>query len=532
MIRKRTVRGVSRMRGVAAGLTAACVVLAACGSSTKSSSTATSASTAAAANTAAVTTAGAGTAAAGTAAGGTTAATMTAGTTAGTPAAGATDDVIPVAGNNPNGYGQDAGNPKLYKGAGGFQLDTSKCPSDWNPTGGITDKTIKLFSALPLSGPIAAIGAYGEGMKSYFQYINAHGGIDGRNVDLTVNDNQYKPDLTKTIADAALADGSYMGSVGINGTPMNLAIWDEMNQECVPMLLTGSGAAQWGDVKGHPWTGPGLTFTYIAESRIQAEWLKQKFPNGAKIVTITINNDFGKQYLSGLKAAVKGTNLTIVGSELHDPAAPNLDNEFTSAAATNADVLVLESSGTPCTQVLASLERSSWKPTFILPNSCQGTAIFKPLIAQGLTGKGAYVVQTSIAPNDPSVKTDPFVAAYYSFLPTIGLDPNNTQYAAGWQFAWAATEILKVASTYKGGLNRANVILAHRAMDQTLPLLLPGLSFKSNGTTDAYLFEGGQMAQYDVTDPANPGTFKKAGDLINFEGQLGTFDNFAAAIGG
>ncbi|MEO5898642.1 MAG: ABC transporter substrate-binding protein, partial [Ilumatobacteraceae bacterium] len=448
--------------------------------------------------------------------------------------AGATNPnlAIPVDETNPNGYGQDDTNKNLYKGAGGFTLDTSNCPSDWNATQGITDDTIRLFTALPLSGPIASVGIYGQGMTSYFDYLNANGGINGMKVKLDLNDNQYKPDLTKTIADQALADGKYFGSMSINGTPHNLAIWDSLNEECLPMLLTGSGAAEWGDVQGHPWTTPGATFAYVAESRVQAEWLKTQLPNGGKVATITINNDFGKQYLTGLKEGLKGSNITIVDSEMHDPAAPNLDNEFTTVSATKADALVLESSGTFCTQALASLERSNWRPIFLLPTACGATSIFQPLIDQGLTGKGAYLVQTTTQVNDPSVADTPFVKAYNEFLPTVGLDPKVSTYSGGWQFAWAATEILKIASSYKGGLNRANVILASRAMDQPLPLLLSGLEYKTLGDTDEYLFEGGQVAQYEITDPKTPGTFKPVGDLINFEGQLGTYDNFATAIKG
>jgi branched-chain amino acid transport system substrate-binding protein len=432
---------------------------------------------------------------------------------------------------NPEGYGQDDDDPNLYKGAGGFTLDVSDCPEDWNATQGAEGDTIKLWTALPLSGPIASVGIYGQGIKSYFDYVNANGGIDGKKIQLDLNDNQYLPDKTKTVADEVIADGSYFAAVGINGTPHNLAIWDMLNDECMPTLVTGSGAAEWGDVEGHPWTGPGETFAYVAESRVQAEWLKTMLPDGGKVATITINNDFGKQYLTGLKEGLKDSNIEVVATEFHEPGATNLDNQFTTVAATDADALVLESSGTFCTQALAAVQRStSWQPIFLLPTACGATTIFQPLIDQGLTGDGAYLVQTTTQVNDQSVADAPFVKAYYDFLPTVGLDPNSTVYAGGWQFGWAATEILKLASTYKGGLNRANVMLAHRAMDQALPLLLPGLQYRTSGVTDEYLFEGGQVAQYKVTDPKSVGTFTPVGDLIDFEGQLGTYDNFADAL--
>ena len=72
-------------------------------------------------------------------------------------------------------------------------------------------------------------------------------------------------------------------------------------------------------------------------------------------------------------------------------------------------------------------------------------------------------------------------------------------------------------------------MLAARAIQQTNPTLLKGLTSKMNGLKDAYLTEGAQMVQYKVTDPKKLGSFEPAGDLINLEGQLGTYATVKAA---
>ena len=84
-------------------------------------------------------------------------------------------------------------------------------------------------------------------------------------------------------------------------------------------------------------------------------------------------------------------------------------------------------------------------------------------------------------------------------------------------------EILKEAASYKGGLNRANIMLAARAIQQINPALFPGLTSKMDGLKDAYLIEGGQMMKYTVTDPKKLGDFVPDGPLINNEGKLGTY---------
>ena len=80
-----------------------------------------------------------------------------------------------------------------------------------------------------------------------------------------------------------------------------------------------------------------MQLDYFTEARLWATWLKSKFPNGAKVASITFNNDFGNSYVKGFKASIKGSNISLVGNFPHDPTAPNIDNQYTSAAATKAD---------------------------------------------------------------------------------------------------------------------------------------------------------------------------------------------------
>ena len=107
---------------------------------------------------------------------------------------------------------------------------------------GITDTDITFFSSMPKSGPLAGFGLIADGIQSYFDYINEQGGVDGRMLHLEIKDDGYAPDKTKTNVDEALGAGSYAGALTIIGTPNNLAVWDVLNDECMPQLLNGTGA--------------------------------------------------------------------------------------------------------------------------------------------------------------------------------------------------------------------------------------------------------------------------------------------------
>jgi len=487
------------------------LVAAACGDD-DSGGSATTVATTAAATTAATT------AAATTSAGVTTTAGAT--TTAATGGGGL---VVP----DYSKLGQDATNKKLYKGTGGFSIDVSKCPSDWNAKQGITDKEISVFISLPKSGPLAGFGLIADGAINYFNYIGTTGGIGGRQIKLDVKDDVYQAAQTKTNVNEALQTKKYAALLTILGTPNNLAIWDSTNEQCMPQLLNGTGGADWGDVENHPWT-TGMQLDYWTEGSIWVDYLKKTYPSGAKLAMITFNNDFGKQYANAVKAGIKGTNLTLAKEELHEATAPNLTNNFTNLAATNADVLLIQTSGAFCTQAMAEVEKGSWKPkSVVMSATCGSTGqFFKPLVDQGLTGKDTIIIETIKNPLDPVLKDDPFVKLWVEQMTKGGLDPKQSTYFTGWVFAYYMTEILKAAEKMQGGLDRGNIMIAARSIVlPKSPVNLLDTGVKMEGLKDAYLTEFGRLAKYTITDPKVLGTFVPLDEksLINVEGKLGTF---------
>jgi branched-chain amino acid transport system substrate-binding protein len=508
---------------LAAGVIAS-FVMAACGSDDESSSTTAAATTTGGAATTAA--GGAATTTAGSAKPAGTAPATTPGSTGTTPgtSGGGTGGAASVEPGSkeaaPAGVGLVDG---VYKGTSGFEIDPADCPQDWDPKQGISDTEIKLFTSLPTSGPFAGFGLLADGAKAYFKHINDNGGIDGRSIVVDTKDDGYQPDKTKTNVDEAMGSGNYASLFVTLGTPNNLAVWDATNDECMPQLLNGTGAAQWGDVEGHPWT-TGMQLDYFTEASLWAKWLEANKPK-AKVAELTFNSDFGHSYTTGFAFATKGTDIQVVAKQEHEPTAPNLDNQFTTLAASGADVLLLETSGAFCTQAMANVEKqTAWKPLVIMSGTCGSlNQFFKPLIDQGLTGRDTQLIQNFKDVNDPALQSDPIVQLYQKVMQEQGLDYKVTTYFTGWIFAWYMADILKNAATYEGGLDRGNIMLAARNIHETSPMLIDGLNSITDGTKDAYLTEGGRMVKYTVTDPTALGSFVQVGDLINLEGQLGTY---------
>ena len=433
------------------------------------------------------------------------------------------DGTVPTPGDDAKNWGQSDG--CTYTGPGDFTLDLSKCPSGFDNNAGITDSEIKLFTSMPHSGALAAYGAISDGIKNYLSYVNAHGGVAGRKVSIDVKDDQYQPDQTRKNVEEAVQSGDYAASFAVLGSPNNLNLVDYATKNCVGQFMVAASDNQFGDPANHPWT-TGFGLDYYNESGIWASWISEKFPQGAKIATISIGNALGQSYIDGFKRAVKQTDgLEIVNEQTNDVSAPNVDNEVTSAAASNADVVVLAEAGTFCTQAIGAIEKSSWKPVVVAAQPCaQIQTTYAPLGKQGLTGNGTNVVRYYYAPTDPDNPNKEFTQLYTDTMTAGGLDPKNAQYANGWFWAWYIVQALQDASVMKGGLTRANINIAAHSYDSTYPLMVKGVVGKVSGVQDAYPFEAGGMYTYTGATPTTTGHFEQAGPLIDNSGKLGNWE--------
>ena len=85
---------------------------------------------------------------------------------------------------------------------------------------------------------------------------------------------------------------------------------------------------------------------------------------------------------------------------------------------------------------------------------------------------------------------------------------------------WRARRAVPVQKTGRPALARF--------IDTENPNIMDGIVQQTNGFEDAYLIEGGQMAEYTMEDPGQLGTFVAVGDLPDNNGGIGNFEDFSA----
>lgn len=169
---------------------------------------------------------------------------------------------------------------------------------------GVSDTEIKIGNTVPYSGPASAYGAVGKSEAAYFAMINDQGGINGRKVNFLSRDDSYSPPKTVEVVRKLVEEDQVLLMFGTLGTPPNTAIQGYLNDNKVPQLFVTTGASKWNDPKHHPWT-MGWIPTYQTEARIYARYILKTLPD-AKIALLYQNDDFGKDYLIGLREGLGG----------------------------------------------------------------------------------------------------------------------------------------------------------------------------------------------------------------------------------
>jgi branched-chain amino acid transport system substrate-binding protein len=221
----------------------------------------------------------------------------------------------------------------LFAATGGSALAQKKYDT------GATDTEIKIGNINPYSGPASAYGTTGRTEAAYFRKINAEGGINGRKINFISYDDAYSPPKAVEQARKLVESDEVLLIFSSAGTPSNSAIQKYMNAKKVPQLFVQSGATKWNDPQNFPWS-MGWSPNYQNEARIYAKYILKEKPK-ARIAVVYQNDDYGKDYLKGLKDGLgdKAASM-IVAEDAYEVSEPTIDSHVVKMKSLNADVFV------------------------------------------------------------------------------------------------------------------------------------------------------------------------------------------------
>jgi ABC-type branched-subunit amino acid transport system substrate-binding protein len=342
---------------------------------------------------------------------------------------------------------------------------------------GATDTEIKIGNIMPYSGPASAYGVIGKTEAAYFKMINNAGGINGRKINFISYDDGYSPPKTVEQARKLVESDEVLFVFNSLGTPPNSAIQKYMNSKKVPQLFVATGATKWNDPKDFPWT-MGWQPNYQSESQIYAKYLLKQKPD-AKIAVLYQNDDYGKDYLKGLKDGLGAKAATmIIAEESFETTEPTIDNHIVKLKSTGADVFVNITTPKFAAQAIKKVAEIEWKPLHFLNNvSASVGSVIKPAGFENSQGiiSAAYLKDAS----DPQWDNDPGMKEFYAFLAKDFPEGNKLDASVVVGYGVSQT-MVKVLQMCGDNLTRENIMKqAANLKDFRTEVLLPGIKINT-----------------------------------------------------
>ena len=342
---------------------------------------------------------------------------------------------------------------------------------------GATDTEIKIGNIMPYSGPASAYGVIGKTEAAYFKKINDAGGINGRKINFISYDDGYSPPKTVEQARKLVESDEVLFVFNSLGTPPNSAIHKYMNSKKVPQLFVATGATKWNDPKDFPWT-MGWQPNYQSETQIYAKYILKEKP-GTKIAVLYQNDDYGKDYLKGLKDGLgdKAASM-IIAEESFETTEPTVDNHIVKLKSTGADIFVNISTPKFAAQAIKKMSEIGWKPVHFLNNvSASVGSVIKPAGYENSQDiiSAAYLKDAS----DPQWNNDPGMKEFYAFLEKDFPEGNKLDGSVVVGYGVSQT-LVKVLQACGDNLTRENIMKQAASLkDFRTEVLLPGIKINT-----------------------------------------------------
>jgi branched-chain amino acid transport system substrate-binding protein len=374
---------------------------------------------------------------------------------------------------------------------------------------GVSDTEIKIGNTNPYSGPASAYGVIGKSIAAYFAMVNDQGGVKGRKINFLSRDDGYSPPKTVEMVRKLVEQDEVLLLFQTLGTPPNTAIQGYLNDNKVPQLFAATGADKWNDPKHYPWT-MGWQPSYRVEARIYARYILKNLP-GAKIAVLYQNDDFGKDYLIGLREGLgdKADKL-IVATQSYETTDATVDSQVAALQGSGANVLLTAAIQKFAAQAIRKVYDIGWKPTHFLTNvSVSVGVVMQPA---GLE-KGIGVISAAYLkdPTDPQWQDTPEYKEWLAWMKKYNSSANVSDVFSVYGYSVAQT-MVGVLKASGDTLTRENAMKQAASLHTlVLPMLLPGITV-STSADDFAPIKQMQLQKFDGT------TWKLFGEVISGSG--------------
>ncbi len=361
--------------------------------------------------------------------------------------------------------------------SGAVALSPAHAEKKYGP--GVSDTEIKIGQTMPYSGPFSSVSAIGKSEAAYFRMINAKGGVNGRHVTFISLDDNYSPTKTLEQTRRLVEKDHVLAIVGSFGTPTNIAVRKHLNSRGVPQLFIQAGASLWNDPSHFPWTIPFVNLLR-SEAKVDATYILRTNPN-ARVAVLYQNDDFGRDYLAGLKEkfGAKAPKM-IIATASYEATDPTVDSQVIALQASGANTFFIAAGPKFAAQAIQKAFDLGWRPSRFI---AQVSATSRALMPAGFDKAVGIIVATSFKSiDDPQWEHDPDYVTWGSFMRDAYAEGNiaDAFNFVGYSNAVLFSEVLRRCGDE---LTRQNLMNVATHLDHVrMPILLPGITLNTSPT--------------------------------------------------
>jgi branched-chain amino acid transport system substrate-binding protein len=347
---------------------------------------------------------------------------------------------------------------------------------------GVTANSISIGGTFPLTGVASLYKTIPAAEKAYYDYVNDHGGVNGRKINFNILDDSYDPSKTVPLAQQLVSQDKVFAAVGSLGTAPGLATWGYYNQNKVPQILLATGDSYWGySYKKYPWT-TGWQPDYPGEGKLYGKYIAKTMPT-AKIGVLYQNDAFGKNYFAGLRVGLGAKKELITDAESYDATTTNVTQQILSMKAKGCDTLVIFALPTQTITALVTATKVGWSPTATFIGNVSSNRIFMLAALQnGATLNNVYstnyLESSSAQKNLAGVKLASSIIDKYAPALRSSFDAGDANVMYGFAVAWTFVYGLQHAGKTP---TRAGLMKALKSMNGVKdPFVYPGMTMTTS----------------------------------------------------
>jgi branched-chain amino acid transport system substrate-binding protein len=345
-----------------------------------------------------------------------------------------------------------------------------------------------------LSGATADVGTpYSEGIRGYVDWLNAKDGIEGRDIQLKLNDYAY--DVAK--AEQLYSQYVNEGVVAVQGwgTGDTEALRQKIGQDELP-FMSASYAATLVDPGETPYNFV-IASTYSEQMRVALKWIAEDAGGNAQVAVFHHDSPFGTSPVKDGEAYIKDKGLPL-GYKAYPMArgATDFTGALSQARSQGAKYVVIQNVSSPAAVVAKNIKQQGLGMKVVCLNWCADELFIR---LAGDAAEGHVMVQPFTPPSvDVPGHEDPA-----NYLESKGQDlkDKGLHYVQGWYTMHVMAEGLRSLVKDDKEVTGANLKKALEEIDAvetgevTPPIDFSDDSHEGMRGTSIYEVKAGTMAE-------------------------------------